>query len=730
MNRITVTRALSRAHCRHVLVSSSKPLSRVHIRCLADLRGSWDDPDKQLENGMYGGRMLSPENEMSYPHRNVLENLERPDSRLDLLPLLSGSSIKKMNGLFGSEEDAQAAIDMISEVKSVQDWTNVTEELETKVTRLAGLSAGDNVVILGAGVSGLSLAWVLARARPDLKIKVLETKSQVGGWMYSELPQKKLDLSDEAALLEWGPRTLQAPHSGTHLLRLILTEMGKFEHISYVRNSSKANRKGLLFDGKPYQLPTNNTEIFKFLGGKIAKGIKLSPLKDMIARARPLVMRDESVGSYVSRRFGPVVAERFVSAIMRGIYAADVDELSARSVARIGRVYAMEHESPSMIATMMNGSGTRADKYAAACQSAVLQAILNMPFEDVAREMTKYSVAVFGEGIQWLPKTLAQALEQLPNVEILKNNTVTNILVQDEKSLTVQVEETTVGLKKSIDANLVVSTMPGYSIAPVLKESSPKLSERIEKSLEFTTMAVVNVTIPHKSVGENWFGYLVPKTEENPEDLLGVIFNTAVRHAAYPADRIPIPHPFETIKLEQKDREAGESLLEHFDADKYANEHERRVLLTDTLEKKPETALPEYSNITLMLGGHLWDHRSQLPTEAELIERAHAVFKKHMNTDLASELDVQIKVKYQERCIPKYSVGHRERMQAIKDEVAKTYNSRLFLSGTSFGRGVGIGDCVVDSFNIASRYSKERKLLFPTAYLNNWLSLSHPSTLL
>lgn len=707
-----------------------KPLLNVQIKSLSDLRGSIDDPNKQLINGMYGGRILQEKHEASYPHLNVLEILERPDERLDLAPVLGESSMKKLGSqLFAAEEDALAAIEMVKGLKKVQDWTDVSEELETSITKLADLKEGESVVILGAGISGLSLAWILARARPDLKIKVLEEKREAGGWMSSEQPEKATSMEKEAALFEWGPRTLQASHSGSHLLRLILTEMGLSDKISYVGTWSKANRKGLLFEGKPYQLPTSNSEILKFLGSKISAGVKLAPLKDLLARARPLDVRDESVGSYVSRRFGKVASERFVSAVMRGIYGSDVDELSARSAARIGKIYALEHESPSMLATMINGSGTRADKYAASIHSLVLQAILEMPFEDAAREMTKYSVAVFGDGIQWLPKTLAQKCRELPNIEILMNNKVTSISNKSQRELTVNAEETTLGLKKAIDANLVVSTLPGYSVAPLLEQSAPQLGAQIEQSLEYTTMGVVNVNIPHKSVGQNWFGYLVPKSEKNPEELLGVIYNTAVRHAAYPAERIPLPHPFETIKLDQKDRQSGESLLDNFDADKFADEHERRVLLTDTLERRPETPLPDHSNITLMLGGHLWDGQEVLPSKAEIIARTYGVFEKHMNCNLKAEKDVHIEVRIHKNCIPKYTVGHRERMQGVKDSVSRTFNNRLFLCGTSFGRGVGIGDCVVDSFSIASRYSDERKLVFPRAYLNNWLGLSNPSTL-
>lgn len=70
----------------------------------------------------------------------------------------------------------------------------------------------------------------------------------------------------------------------------------------------------------------------------ISKGIKLSPFKDLLMPARKAEVRDESVESYIVRRFGQSIASRFVSAIMRGIYASDISKLSARSVARLGRL--------------------------------------------------------------------------------------------------------------------------------------------------------------------------------------------------------------------------------------------------------------------------------------------------------------------------------------------------------------------------------------------------------
>lgn len=40
--------------------------------------------------------------------------------------------------------------------------------------------------------------------------------------------------------------------------------------------------------------------------------------------------KDESIGSFISRRFHPNIAENLLSAVMHGIYAGDIDQLSAQ----------------------------------------------------------------------------------------------------------------------------------------------------------------------------------------------------------------------------------------------------------------------------------------------------------------------------------------------------------------------------------------------------------------
>jgi oxygen-dependent protoporphyrinogen oxidase len=57
-------------------------------------------------------------------------------------------------------------------------------------------------------------------------------------------------------------------------------------------------------------------------------------LKDVFAPARHPTQwgEDESVADFIGRRFGPNVADNLVSALYHGIYAGDIDQLSAQAL--------------------------------------------------------------------------------------------------------------------------------------------------------------------------------------------------------------------------------------------------------------------------------------------------------------------------------------------------------------------------------------------------------------
>lgn len=62
-------------------------------------------------------------------------------------------------------------------------------------------------MVVGAGITGLTAAYHLARKYPTSKISVLEGQSRAGGWMQSYA----VDLGSEygRVVLEGGPRSLR-----------------------------------------------------------------------------------------------------------------------------------------------------------------------------------------------------------------------------------------------------------------------------------------------------------------------------------------------------------------------------------------------------------------------------------------------------------------------------------------------------------------------------------------
>lgn len=733
----TYTRHISSA----TFIRSKPELKTNELKCFYSTQ-SLSNKKCDVDGETLARRVILPSHETSLPHLNVLKLLKPPRDEVDLLPTLSKSEINSIPGLFQSKEFEKAAVkllDQITELGTHPSWPDLEKKfpgLEIQLTRAQELKSGDKVVVIGGGISGLTLAWFLGISRPDLQITVLESKDRTGGWMESVKVnlQKDGEGQDAVEYLEWGPRTLQATHAGSSLIRIMLNKMGVLEErMKGVPKSSPSNQKGIIFKKKLVPLPSSLLDLMTFVLRPITRGTEIAPFKDFLMGPRKPEVRDESVESYISRRFGATVATRFISAIMRVIYSADISILSARSVALIGKPYSLEHETPSMVRAMITGRGRGAESYAAKAHVALLHALVDLPYENSLSEMSKYSLCTFNEGISTLPKLIENDLaENFENVKIVKNAAVSEISsINNGEAVSVKSKQKTD--VKDIEAQWVVSTMPAYSLADAFKSTEPELSTQTNSLASFSTVAVVNVIIPKKFVGKNWFGYLVPKEEDkrglNPNGLLGAVFNTAVQNGARDLHRIPITQAENKKDIDNK--RDDKPILKSVDFKLQGKTDLTDAPLIDKNGNKivGDAPLPSHGIVSLMFGGSSWADKSldELPTTEELVAATKDVFRSHLQTDLDQEQNVDIQVKMQYNCIPIYGVGHQERKQALKDQVSEKFNNRLTLTGLSFGKGAGIGDHVVDSFWLAVRHTPERKLLYPESYLNQWLALNYPS---
>jgi oxygen-dependent protoporphyrinogen oxidase len=177
-----------------------------------------------------------------------------------------------------------------------------------------------SVAIVGGGIAGLSAAYWLLRNRPSIEITLLESRRRLGGVIATE--------HCDGFVIEGGPDSFLARKTpGIALCRALGIEQDLVPAIPENRGSFVA------LDGALHALPEG-------LSGLIPmriEAIEKSPLfseggKERFAREPDVPLRegneDESLASFVERRFGSEAYSHLIEPLMAGIYAGDGRELS------------------------------------------------------------------------------------------------------------------------------------------------------------------------------------------------------------------------------------------------------------------------------------------------------------------------------------------------------------------------------------------------------------------
>jgi protoporphyrinogen/coproporphyrinogen III oxidase len=183
-----------------------------------------------------------------------------------------------------------------------------------------------DVVIIGGGISGLSAAYHLVSENSsgrNVRVTVLEAAKRAGGVLFSE--------SMDGYVLEHGSDSFITNKPSAIDL---CNELGLQDRIL---ETNESNRRSLIASkGELVSVPDGfrliaPTRLWPFilsdlfsLAGKIRVGCELL----MPADRRH---EDESVASFVTRRFGRELLERAAQPLVGGIYTGDVDQLSAQA---------------------------------------------------------------------------------------------------------------------------------------------------------------------------------------------------------------------------------------------------------------------------------------------------------------------------------------------------------------------------------------------------------------
>lgn len=194
------------------------------------------------------------------------------------------------------------------------------------------------VVVVGAGLSGLAAAFRLRELSPEVSITLLEAGVRAGGWVGTD--------ARDGFLIERGADGfLDEKPAARNLARRLAIED------RLVGTQPSPLGSSIVHDGKLLPIP----EGFSIMSPTNIRSLLASPLLSARGKARmllePLVPRgdreDESLASFVRRRFGREALEQLAQPLAGGIYGADPEMLSLR--ATMPRFLAEEEASGSVL---------------------------------------------------------------------------------------------------------------------------------------------------------------------------------------------------------------------------------------------------------------------------------------------------------------------------------------------------------------------------------------------
>jgi len=322
------------------------------------------------------------------------------------------------------------------------------------------------VAVIGGGIGGLATAYELHRQH--VPFVLLESGSRLGGVILSEqIDGYTIDGGPDALLIQKPEGIKLCEELGLGSL-LVATKPPRLAFIQ------RGGRLHALPAGSVLGIPTAwgpfiKTHLFSW-SGKVRMGAEL-----FVPRRRDT--SDESIGSFMTRRFGSEATTYLAEPLLAGIHAGDVDRLSVRAL--FPRFVEDEARYGSLLRAFRRQS-TRKPSPDGAFKS------LPGGLSDLVRAL-----------IATLP------------AESIRLRTAVSRILKDGRTFRI---ETTAGDR--VDAGAVVVATPAFAAATILRALSPALAQLCGE-IPYASAATVAVAFQRSAVSHplNGSGFVVPKVE-------------------------------------------------------------------------------------------------------------------------------------------------------------------------------------------------------------------------
>lgn len=330
------------------------------------------------------------------------------------------------------------------------------------------------VVILGAGITGLALAWFLKKRRSeDLDLSLLEKTAIPGGWMQT--------MRKEGFLFERGPHSIRVDKEKPEIFSL-LQDLNLEKEILIPH--PKSNQQFILIDQKLEPLPkTFKSLLFSRFRTPIFKAL----WQDLRAKKNPL--EDESIASFSLRHFGKEATELLIDPLVSGIFAGNIETLSLSSCFPLWKK--AEKDNISILRSFFQSKKN------------------STPLPSILKNNRLFS---FKNGMGTLPLTLADQLKD----EIQYNSQIKKITFLNHKIQLIDNQN------KEMETDFLFSCLSAKDLSqivpPALKTSLNHFSE--------VEVSVIHLGYRKKTLFKEGFGYLIPSREK--ECILGMIWDSSI----------------------------------------------------------------------------------------------------------------------------------------------------------------------------------------------------------
>jgi oxygen-dependent protoporphyrinogen oxidase len=346
------------------------------------------------------------------------------------------------------------------------------------------------VGIIGGGISGLAAAHYLARHRPEIKAILVEQNRRLGGKIMTELVGDFLVEGGPDSFLSSKPRGLGLASELGLETRLQGTDEGR-------------RRTWVMSSGRLHRLPEGLSGLVPSRLEPMLESELFSPAGKQRLRQEPAIParsddEDESLASFVTRRFGREVYDRMIEPLMAGIYAGDGEQLSL--AATFPQLRRLEQEWGSVI------EGFRAAR--------------SSDTSDTARPAFLTPIGGMGELVDAI-------LRRIPDVRLLSGTSVQGL------SERIAGFELQLSNSSRLQVQAVIVATPAFVTGQLLAGVDQAMADAL-CAIPHVSSATVSLAYPAAQVLKalEGYGYVVPRREGRP--VLAVTWSSTKFHHRAP----------------------------------------------------------------------------------------------------------------------------------------------------------------------------------------------------